>query len=395
MILLVADINPVFSKIVILSMIIIVAGFIFSLLKQPSIISYIIVGILVGPHAFGFITDEALITDFGSLGLVLLLFFLGMELSLDSLIKNWRLAVIGTFLQIIISVLAIAAISSFFDLSFQKTIVFGFLISLSSTAVIIKVLETRSELTSQIGQKVIAILLAQDIIIVPMIISINYMSGDNPAIKDILLQIVGALIISGILGWVFYKKHIKLPFEKYILRDHELQVFMAFIFCFGFAMLTAFFHLSAALGAFVAGILVSSAKSTQWMHDSLHAFRIMFVAMFFVSIGMMLDLTFLKENIWVVVFLVFLVLLTNNIINMGVFRLFKSPTCTSIYGGALLAQIGEFSFIIGATAHINGIINDSEYQVIISAITLSLFVSPLWISLIHRIFKKQLDACEL
>ena len=245
MILLVADINPVFSKIVILSMMIIVAGFIFSLLKQPSIISYILVGILVGPHAFGFITDEALITDFGSLGLVLLLFFLGMELSLDSLIKNWRLAVIGTFLQIIISVLAIAAISSFFDLSFQKTIVFGFLISLSSTAVIIKVLETRSELTSQIGQKVIAILLAQDIIIVPMIISINYMSGDNPAIKDILLQIVGALIISGILGWVFYKKHIKLPFEKYILRDHELQVFMAFIFCFGFAMLTAFFHLSA------------------------------------------------------------------------------------------------------------------------------------------------------
>ncbi len=395
MILLVADINPVFSKIVILSMIIIVAGFIFSLLKQPSIISYILVGILVGPHAFGFITDEALITDFGSLGLVLLLFFLGMELSLDSLIKNWRLAVIGTFLQIIISVLAIAAISSFFDLSFQKTIVFGFLISLSSTAVIIKVLETRSELTSQIGQKVIAILLAQDIIIVPMIISINYMGGDNPATGDIVLQIIGALIISGILGWVFYKKHIKLPFEKYILRDHELQVFMAFIFCFGFAMLTAFFHLSAALGAFVAGILVSSAKSTRWMHDSLHAFRIMFVAMFFVSIGMMLDLTFLKENIGVVVFLVFLVLLTNNIINMGVFRLFKSPTCTSIYGGALLAQIGEFSFIIGATAHINGIINDSEYQVIISAITLSLFVSPLWISLIHRIFKKQLDACEL
>lgn len=395
MILLVADINPVFSKIVILSMIIIVAGFIFSLLKQPSIISYILVGILVGPHAFGFITDEALITDFGSLGLVLLLFFLGMELSLDSLIKNWRLAVIGTFLQIILSVLAIAAIGSFFDFTFEKTIVFGFLISLSSTAVIIKVLETRSELTSTVGQQVIAILLAQDIIIVPMIISINYMGGDNPATGDIILQIIGGLIIIGILGWVFYKRHIKLPFEKYILRDHELQVFMAFIFCFGFAMLTAFFHLSAALGAFVAGILVSSAKSTQWMHDSLHAFRIMFVAMFFVSIGMMLDLTFLKENIWVVVFLVFLVLLTNNIINLGVFKLFKSPTCTSIYGGALLAQIGEFSFIIGATAHINGIINDSEYQVIISAITLSLFVSPLWISLIHRIFKKQLDACEL
>lgn len=395
MILLVADINPVFSKIVILSMIIIVAGFIFSLIKQPSIISYILVGILVGPHALGFITDEALITDFGSLGLVLLLFFLGMELSLDSLIKNWRLAVIGTFLQIIFSVLAIAAISSLFDLTFQKTIVFGFLISLSSTAVIIKVLETRLELTTKVGQQVIAILLAQDIIIVPMIISINYMGGDDPTMSDIILQLVGALIISGILGWVFYKKHIKLPFEKYILRDHELQVFMAFIFCFGFAMLTAFFHLSAALGAFVAGILVSSAKSTRWMHDSLHAFRIIFVAMFFVSIGMMLDLTFLKENIWVVVFLVFLVLLTNNLINLGVFRLFKSPTCTSIYAGALLAQIGEFSFIIGATAHINGIINDSEYQVIISAITLSLFVSPLWISLIHRIFKKQLEACEL
>ncbi len=395
MIFLVTDIHPFFSKIVILAMLIVVAGFIFSLLKQPSIISYILVGILVGPYVFGFITDEVLISDFGSLGLVLLLFFLGMELSLDSLIKNWRLAVIGTLCQIIFSIIAIAAISSIFDWSFQKIIVFGFLISLSSTAVIIKVLETREELTSKIGQQVIAILLAQDIIIVPMIISINYMGGDNPETGDVVLQIIGAFVIIGLLGWVFYKKHIKLPFEKHILKDHELQVFVAFIFCFGFSMLTAFLHLSAALGAFVAGILVSSAKSTQWMHDSLHAFRIMFVALFFVSIGMMLDLQFLFENYGVILLLVFTVLVINNLINAGVFKLFKSPTCTSIYGGALLAQIGEFSFIIGATAHINGIISDDEYQIIISAITLSLFFSPFWISLVHRVFKKQLDACEL
>lgn len=395
MLFLVADINPVFSNIVILGMIIIVAGFIFSILKQPSIVSYILVGILVGPDVLGLVTNQELISDFGSLGLVLLLFFLGMELSLESLVKNWKLAVIGTLFQIIFSVLAIGIINSLFDWSFEKVVVFGFLISLSSTAVIIKVLESRKETSSQVGQKVIAILLAQDILIVPMIIGINYMGGDTPDAKYMIMQIVGGVVIIGLMAFLFVKKNVKLPFEKYILRDHELQVFVAFIFCFGFAMLTAAFHLSAALGAFVAGIFVSSSKSTHWVHVSLNAFHVIFVAMFFVSIGLMLDLDFLVENYSRVLILVITVLLMNNLINTVVFKLFKLPLCTAIYGGALLAQIGEFSFIIGATGHLTGIIGDAEYQIIISTITLSLFLSPFWISAVRRLFRKQLASCEL
>ncbi|MFB6320695.1 cation:proton antiporter [Saccharicrinis sp. FJH54] len=391
---LVTEINPVFSNIVLLSMVIIAAGFIFNLLKQPSIISYILVGILVGPHVFGLITNEALISDFGSLGLVLLLFFLGMELSLDSLIKNWKLALIGTLFQIIFSILAIAAISSIFDWNFNKIIIFGFLISLSSTAVIIKVLESRKEIETKVGQQVIAILLAQDILIVPMMLSINYMGGDKPEMQEIILQAVGSVFIIGILAWIFYKKHIKLPFEKLILRDHELQVFIAFFICFGFSILTAIFHLSAALGAFVAGIIVASSRSTHWVHSSLHAFHIIFVAMFFVSIGLMLDISFFLDNYMRVIILVVTVLVINNIINGVVFKIFKAPLCNSIYAGSLLAQIGEFSFIIGATAHLNGILNNEEYQIIISAITLSLIVSPFWISLIHRLFRKRLSACN-
>lgn len=387
MILAAINIDPLLSNFVVLSTIIIVVGFVLRLLKQPSIVAYILVGVLVGPYGLEFIADEVIISSLGSLGLVLLLFFIGMEIHLPDLIGNWRVSVFGTLTQVVISIFVVFLLGEYFDWSIKQVILLGFVISISSTAVIIKLLQEKDELHSKGGQYVLGILLAQDVLIVPMLILLGYLGGDKPDKIELIKQIIGSILIGLAVFYLFKKKEIRLPFRRIIRKDHEMQVFIAFSMCFGFSLVTAFLGLSAALGAFVAGIFLSASRETKWVHDSLMAFKVMFVALFFVSIGMLINLNFLKENIVTIGILVLLIFIINNTINVIVMRLFCKDWKISIYAGALLSQIGEFSFILGSTGYYSGIMSEYTYQITISTIALTLFLSPLWISLARRILK--------
>jgi CPA2 family monovalent cation:H+ antiporter-2 len=380
-------IDPFLSRFVILSLVIIVVGFLLRLFKQPSLVTYIIVGVLVGPFGFGLVTDETLITSLGSFGLILLLFFIGMEIHLPDLITNWRVSVFGTLIQIVVSVAVVWLLGQYFSWKINQVVMLGFVISLSSTAVIVKLLKERKELYTKTGKNVIGVLLAQDVLIVPMIIVLGYLGGDKQDIILLLKQIIGGILIVGVIIFILVKKEIKLPFMEYISKDHEMQVFVAFALCFGFSILTTLFGLSSALGAFIAGIVLSSTKSTQWVHDSLNAFKIVFVALFFVSVGMLIDLEFLKENLVTIGVLVLAVFVINNTINVFMIHIFSKDWKISFYAGALLSQIGEFSFILGSTGYYSGIIKNHSYQLIISTIALTLLISPLWIHLTRRLIK--------
>lgn len=380
-------IDPILSNFVILSLVIIVVGFLLRILKQPSVITYIIVGVIVGPHVLEVIKDENLISNLGSLGLVLLLFFIGMEIHLPNLIANWKVSVIGTFIQILFSILVIWLLSFWFNWQYNQIIMLGFVISLSSTAVLVKLLQERNEIQTKAGQLVIGILLAQDVFIVPMLIIIGYLGGHRPDNIEIIKQIAGGFLLVGLIIFIIKKKKFKLPFEKIIKKDHEMQVFLAFTLCFGFSLITSFLGLSAALGAFVGGIVLSAAKSTNWVHDSLLAFKTMFVALFFVSVGMLIDLDFLVNNVLTIGVLVLLVFVINNTINVGVLWFFTKKWKLSFYAGALLSQIGEFSFVISSTAYYTGIIDEYAYQLTINTIALTLLLSPIWIGFFKRVLK--------
>ncbi len=378
-------IDPLFSKFVILSCIVIVIGFLLRLLKQPYMIAYIIVGIIVGPYGVGFVTNEELISNLGSLGLVLLLFFIGMEIRLPQLLNNWRVSIIGTLMQVFASLLIIWLLSFYFNWSHSQVVMFAFVISLSSTAVIVKILQERDEINSKAGQYALGILIAQDILIVPMLILLGYLGGHRPDKSELIKQIIGGILIIGMIIFLVKKKEINLPFQKYIQNDHEMQVFIAFSLCFGFSTLSAFFQLSAALGAFIAGILISATRSTEWVHNSLSAFKILFVALFFISIGMIIDLNFLKDNLYTIITLLVVVFLLNSIINISMIRFFCKDWKITLYVSALLSQIGEFSFILAATGYQSGIIKEYAYQITISTIALTLLFSPLWINLTKKV----------
>lgn len=376
--------DPILSVLVVLSIGIILISFVFKLLKQPYVIAYILVGVLMGPFGLKLVTDESLISNLGSFGMVLLLFFIGMETSLPKLIANWRIPVLGTLIQVAFSLGAIWVIGYFLRWPFNQIMVLGLVISLSSSAIVITYLQSKDMLKSNFGQNVIGILLVQDILVVPMLILLNYLSGEVVTGLDTIKQVSGGLLILGITLWVLKKKTIKLPFGDRIRKDHEIQVFIAFAFCFGFALLTAFFGLSSALGAFVAGMIVSKAKETTWVHRSLHAFRIVFVALFFVSVGMLINLDFLVNNLLVVFILVLLSFITNNFINAVIVRSLGESWHDSLYTGAILAQIGEFSFILGATAFLIGLISEHTYQLVISTISVTLILSPFWILMVRK-----------
>jgi len=382
---LLAAFDPNLLIFVLIALIIIGLATLLRYFKQPFVIAYILAGVLLGKYGFEIIVDETLIKGIGEFGLILLLFFIGMEIDLKDFLKNWKIATFGTLSQIFGSVFLVSLIGYAFGWQLNRIIILGFIISLSSSAVIIKLLQDNQESQSEVGKNIISILLMQDILIVPMLIATNYLGGNVPSTIDIIMQIVGGILLIGSMVWIFNKKEFRLPFSKTIEKDHELQVFFAFIVCFGFAVLTALFGLSAALGAFVGGMVVHAAKSTDWFHDSLNSFRVIFVALFFVSIGMLIDIRFVTAHWQTIGLLLIAVYLSNHLINALVLQFFGRNWTNSLYGGALLAQIGELAFILVSSAYYTAIISDFEYQLTIVTIALTLLISPFWISLTKRL----------
>jgi len=385
---LLAAANANLSAFVILGIIIVLLGAILRYFKQPYIIAYILAGVLLGDYGFEIITDQKLITTMGDIGLILLMFFIGMEISLPGLVKNWKVAILGTFVQIIASVLLVALIGYFLNWQINQIITIGFVISLSSSAIVIKLLQDSGEINSSTGKNVLSVLLMQDILIVPMMIITNYLGGHAPTMQESVLQIIGGILMIGAILFIWRKKEIKIPFSQQVEEDPEIQVFVALIICFGCAVITSFFGLSAALGAFVGGMVIHASCSALWFHDSLHAFRVMFVALFFVSVGMMIDLKYLMEHWMAVSMIILAVYISNHFINAIVLHYFGRNWKKSIYGGALLGQVGELSFVLGASAYSAQIISDYTYQLTIMVISLTLLISPFWIAMTKKIVGK-------
>ena len=376
---LLSALSPDLINLVLISIIIVSVGSVLRFFNQPYIIAYILAGVLIGKHGFGIITDEESIRAIGEFGLILLLFFIGMEISLPDFVKNWKVPTFGTIFQIIGSILMVALIGWFFNWSISRIIVLGMIISLSSSAVVIKLLQDNNESNTRIGKNVISMLLVQDILIVPMLILTSYLGGASPSTTDIVMQLIGGVLLVGVMIYILKKKEISLPFSKKLKDDHEMQVFLAIAYCFGFAIVTAFFGISAALGAFVGGMVVNVTRSTDWIHDSLHAFRVVFVAVFFASVGMMIDISFLMQYWQIITLLIIATYIGNHFINATVIHYFGRNWKMSLYGGALLAQIGELSFVLSSSAFYSEIISDFEYQLTIIVISLTLLLSPFWI----------------
>jgi len=315
---------------------------------------------------------------------VLLLFFAGMEISIPELKKGWRVPVVGTLLQIAASVGCVLAIGWWLDWPSGRALLLGFVVSLSSTAVVLKLLRDEGEVGTPIGRDVVGVLLVQDVAIIPMLMAIGFLAGDAPSKTTLIAQLMAGVGIIGLLGFVAKKEHVPLPIGKWLGDDKELQVLGAFAVAFGLAFLTGIAGLSTALGAFVGGVVVGASRETEWIHESLYPFHVFLLAAFFVSIGMMIDPGFLWDRLPIVLALLVAVLVTNTFLNAIIFHTLGRSWRSSVYGGAMLSQIGEFSFVLAAVGLRVGLIEEFAYRSTIAVIALSLLVTPIWIATVRR-----------
>jgi len=380
--------DPALPTLVVVLLVIFMLGLSLRLLNQPHVVGYLLAGICLGPELLGLISDKELLERLGAFGVVLLLFFVGMEVSPQRLVSNWRVAVLGTLFQILISIGVIWLLGEWFNWPLGRTLLFGFVISLSSTAVVLKMLQDWGELDSSVGQNALGILLAQDLAIIPMLIIVSLLGGEEVQTSELTMQLVGGAVLIAIFSWIVYRGEIRLPLARWIRDDHELQVFAAMVICLGLGLVTGLFSLSTALGAFIGGMIVGAAKETQWVHHSLEPFRVIFVALFFVSVGMLVNIDLILQNWGQITLLVLAVFITNMIINALILHVLGNSWADSIYAGALLAQIGEFAFVLAAVGLHAGVIIEAAYQLIIAVISLTLLLSPVWVALTKHMLKR-------
>jgi CPA2 family monovalent cation:H+ antiporter-2 len=377
--------DPLIPTLVAAAFVVLAVGLLFSRLRQPQVIAYLLAGVAIGPDGIGIISDPQVVQRLGDAGVVLLLFFLGMEISLPRLLSNWRVPVLGTLIQIAASVGVVIGVGQWLGWPLARSVLLGFVISLSSTAVVIRMLHDFAETDTSVGHDVVGVLLVQDLALVPMLIVIGHMGGVPGAGGDIVLQIAGALGLAGLLLFLARGSQLRIPFATALRRDHELQVFAAFAVCFGMATATALLGLSSAVGAFVGGILVASARETDWVRRVLEPFHVLLVAFFFVSIGMLVDLQFVRDAFGVVLLLTALAVVTNTAINAAIFRFLGRSWPNSVYGGALLSQIGEFSFVLAAVGLAAQVINEYAYQATIAVIAMTMLVTPAYVVAMRRV----------
>lgn len=389
MTLLLINFEQLLKSIVIMLLTILLIGLLLKRLNQPYFVAYIIAGILLGPYCIKVFSNADTITVIGELGLLIQMFFIGTKMEIQTLAKNINKPIIGVVVQLFLSFLFILLLGFYQEWSWKEIILFSFIISLSSSAIILEYLEKNNEIKTSLGTLTSGILILQDFLLVPMILAINFLGQENFNFNQIIPLAISAIAITLFLRIAFSNKTINFNFFDKVKYDHEAQVFVGLLLCFGFGLLTQIVHLSAAIGALIGGILISKSTSMQWLDTNLIPFRVFFLSLFFLSIGLQINVDFLTHNIGLIFLIVGIILFVNSAINAVVFRLLKESWRNSIYAGALLSQIGEFSLVLCLAAKAQNLLSVFWYQLTLTVISATMLMTAIWINIIRTFIYKQ------
>jgi len=360
-------------------------GFVLVRLKQPPIVGYILTGVVLGPTGFGFVSNTGQITLLAELGVIMLLFLVGMELSVRAFMRVAGLAGAVTVGQVAVALAITGIFGWLLGWPVPQMIVLGFIVAISSTAVAVQMLEEVDELRTSMGRVTVGILIAQDIAVVPMLIVVGSFgaggSGLWLAVK-LALAVVLLFLLLRYLGTRPGK--IRLPFTEAISGRVDMTALASIAFCFGAASLTGVLGLSPAFGAFLAGLVIAGSTMRAEAIAATHPIQSVLVVVFFLSIGLLIDLDFIVANLGTVIFFVVAVLAVKTAVNVGLIRAVGQPWELAFPAGLMIAQIGEFSFVLAATGLANGALNGDAYRLAIAVIAVSLLVSPLWMASVRR-----------
>ncbi len=355
-------------------------------LRLPTIVGFLISGILAGPYGLGLIGAIKEVETLAEVGVVLLLFTIGIELSFAKLLEIRKSVLLGGSVQVFLTILVTFLIASRLGYGLGISIFLGFLISLSSTAIVLKLIQERAEVDSPYGRTALGVLIFQDIIIVPMILAAPMLSKvmviESESLIVLLLKVIGILllVIAG-ARWIVPR----LLYQIAKTRNREVFLLSIFVICLAVAWATSSAGFSLSIGAFLAGLIISESEYSHEALSNVLPFRDIFTSFFFISIGMLLNVDFLFQQSWVVLLIALGVLVSKSAI-AGLAAIFLGlPLRTSILVGLALCQVGEFSFILSETGIEHGLLDEYSYQMFLAVSVTTMLVTPFMILLAPRL----------
>jgi len=352
-------------------------NFIFTRIKVPALIGYLLTGVVAGPYLLKLISSPDNVEVMAEIGVILLMFTIGLEFSLNHLLKIRRMVFLGGFMQLLLTAGVTMLMARVAHFAWNEAVFVGFLTALSSTAVVLKLLQERSELTTHYGKTIVGILIFQDIILIPLLLFTPILGGVTADVGHDLLFLMLKTIVILIGLWAGTKW--LMPWLLHLIamtRSQELFLMSLLLICLSVAMLTHELGMSLAFGAFLAGLMISDTEYSHSAFGNLIPFKDVFTSFFFVSIGMLLDLGFVAEHPWLVLVTVLLVIAIKTIIaGFTAFSLGHTFFGTVVVGLSL-AQVGEFSFILAGLGLANGIITSSHFQLFLAVAITSMALSP-------------------
>lgn len=373
---------PLLTDIVLIIGLSIFVLFIFHRLRLPTIVGFLLTGMVAGPHGLGLVKAVHEVEILAEIGVILLLFTIGIEFSLKNLLRVKRSVLLGGSLQVGLTLLSFSLFASLLGLSPQEALFIGCLVALSSTAIVLKLIQEGGEVESPYGQTSLAILIYQDIIIVPMILFTPLLAGalDTVGISFLVLLVKGvAVILIVILGaeWVVPR----LLYHIAQTRSRELFLLAIIAICFTVAWLTSRLGLSLSLGAFLAGLIISESEYSPQAFSNVLPFLDLFSGFFFISIGMLLDIQFLFQQPGVILLMALGVLILKSGIAGMATALLGFPLRIVVLVGFTLSQVGEFSFILSMTGIEHGLLSGRNYQLFLAVSVLTMAATPFVIAL--------------
>ncbi len=356
-------------------------------LRQPAIVGYILAGVVLGPSGFGLVGDRNAIGTLAQFGMLMLMFVVGIDLDVRRFAANWRIAVAATLLQIAGTVAAAEAVRPLLGWSSGLAMVLGFAVAISSTAVVIKMLDGSGDLATPAGRTTIGILVAQDMAVVPMLLFVNGM-GDHHGIGavDALRSLASVAVLALALA-VLARRPIRLPLTARLAGNGELLPLVALAWCFGAAALAGVAELSPAYGAFLAGVVIGTSAQREAVRKSAQPLQSVLLMVFFLSIGLLLDIRFIFAHLGQVLMLLAMVTVFKTVLNVGLLRLMRQTWAAAFVAGAALAQIGEFSFLLAGAGRAAHLISAREMKLVVAVAVLSLSLSPLWLAVMRRLHR--------
>jgi CPA2 family monovalent cation:H+ antiporter-2 len=362
------------------------AGTIFSYFNQSPIIAYILGGVFLRylGDSFSAINLKSYLDIISELGVCFLLFSIGLEFSWTKLKSFGSRSLIIGLLQIVLTTLVFCLIFLTFTVSLKESSIIGFMLSLSSTACVLRILVDRAEIDAEYGRNSLTILLTQDIAVIPISIAVVLISGESSeaGLLHEILKLIGALIAIVITLFLIVNQIALKVLPKLSLNQNkELSVLLAVVLGIGSAWMAHAFKISPALGAFVTGMFLASSKFSHQIISNVSGFKIIFITLFFSSAGMRADLGWIQENILLVITSSIILIATKTIIIATILRFFTKSWAIGFSTGIAVSQIGEFAFVLGDIAFRLNSLSEENYQLIISVAITSMFFTPFLIKL--------------